>query len=67
MRCPASLEAAKRGSITVMSLDAHFDRIAVISAENAGPEDVARKRLPRTATAKLVIIAVSEAPAAMSA
>jgi hypothetical protein len=49
------LRAAKSGSYTERALDARFDRIAAIVAENAGPAaemDGARKRAPRTATAK---------------
>jgi hypothetical protein len=45
----AELEAAKRGSITVKSLDARFERLEAIVAENAGP---APKRALRTATTK---------------
>jgi len=45
----SELEAAKRRSITVKILDAHFERVAAIAAENAGPEDAARKRAPKTA------------------
>jgi hypothetical protein len=44
----AELEAAKRGSITVKSLDVHFERIELIVAENAGPAPTrALKQQPR--------------------